>query len=113
MDGWKSYKAPVPDPSTGLDLSKLPVPDADISKLSLTMPSSSTHTAVPYSPLASHGEYCHGNSCAKSDTRAWRHWLRCRDSQGQFRYYWGPGSDNQADYYTKHHCAAHHIKKRP
>ncbi|KAH3716598.1 hypothetical protein DPMN_059322 [Dreissena polymorpha] len=30
MDGGKSYKAPVPDPSTGLDLSKLPVPDADI-----------------------------------------------------------------------------------
>jgi len=51
MDGGKSYKAPVPDPSTGLDLSKLPVPDADISKLSLTMPSSSTHTAVPYSLL--------------------------------------------------------------
>jgi hypothetical protein len=41
------------------------------------------------------------------------HWLRCRDSQGQFRYYWGPGIDNRADYYTKHHCAAHHIEKRP
>ncbi|KAH3776518.1 hypothetical protein DPMN_177946 [Dreissena polymorpha] len=51
MDGGKSYKAPVPDPSTGLDLSKLPVPDANISKLSLTMPSSSTHTAVPLSLL--------------------------------------------------------------
>ncbi|KAH3797650.1 hypothetical protein DPMN_151234 [Dreissena polymorpha] len=51
MDGRKSYKAPVPDPSTGLDLSKLPVPDADIKKLSLTMPSSSTHTAVPLSLL--------------------------------------------------------------
>ncbi|KAH3717257.1 hypothetical protein DPMN_060039 [Dreissena polymorpha] len=51
MDGGKSYKAPVPDPATGLDLSKLPVPDADISKLSLTMPSSSTHTSVPLSLL--------------------------------------------------------------
>ena len=40
------------------------------------------------------------------------HWLRCRDSQGQFRYYWGPGSNNRADYWTKHHCAAHHIEKR-
>ena len=40
-------------------------------------------------------------------------WLRCRDSQGQFRYYWGPGINNQADYWTKQHCAAHHIKKRP
>jgi hypothetical protein len=41
------------------------------------------------------------------------HWLRCRDTQGQFRYYWRPGPNNRADYWTKHHCAAHHIKKRP
>ena len=41
------------------------------------------------------------------------HWLRCRDSQGQFRYYWGPGINNRADYWTKRHCAAHHIEKRP
>jgi hypothetical protein len=41
------------------------------------------------------------------------HWLRCRDSQGQFRYYWGPGINNRADYWTKHHCTAHHIEKRP
>jgi hypothetical protein len=41
------------------------------------------------------------------------HWLCCRDSQGQFRYYWGPRINNRADYWTKHHCAAHHIKKRP
>jgi hypothetical protein len=26
------------------------------------------------------------------------HWLCCRDSQGQFRYYWRPGPNNQADY---------------
>ena len=41
------------------------------------------------------------------------HWLRCRDSQDQFRYYWRPGPTNRADYWTKHHCAAHHIEKRP
>ena len=43
------------------------------------------------------------------------HWLHCRDSQaqGHFRYYWGPGIKNRADYWTKHHCAAHHIEKRP
>ena len=41
------------------------------------------------------------------------HWLRCCDSQGQFRYYWGPEINNRADYWTKHHCAAHHIEKRP
>jgi hypothetical protein len=26
------------------------------------------------------------------------HWLRCRDSQGQIRYYWRPGTNNHADY---------------
>ncbi len=41
------------------------------------------------------------------------HWLQCRDSQGQFQYYWCPGPNNRADYWTKHHCAAHHIKKCP
>ncbi len=40
------------------------------------------------------------------------HWLCCSKSQNQFRYYWQPITKNQADYWTKHHCAAHHIKKR-
>jgi hypothetical protein len=25
-------------------------------------------------------------------------WLQCRDSQGQFCYYWRPGPNNRADY---------------
>ena len=41
------------------------------------------------------------------------YWLQCRDSQGQFRYYWKPGPTNLADYWTKHHPAHHHIKKQP
>jgi DNA-dependent RNA polymerase auxiliary subunit epsilon len=41
------------------------------------------------------------------------YWLRCRDAQGQFRYYWRPGPTNLADYWTKHHPASHHIEKRP
>ncbi len=41
------------------------------------------------------------------------HWLCCCNSQGLFRYYWAPGSDNLANHWTKHHCAAHHIEKRP
>jgi len=36
------------------------------------------------------------------------HWLRCRDAQGQFQYYWRPGTQNLADYFTKHHPASHH-----
>jgi len=41
------------------------------------------------------------------------HWLRCRDTQGQFRYYWRPGTQNLADYWTKHHPASHHTAFRP
>ena len=41
------------------------------------------------------------------------YWLRCRDSQGQFRFYWKPGPTNKADYYTKHFPASHHVETRP
>jgi hypothetical protein len=41
------------------------------------------------------------------------HWLRCREAQGQFRYYWRPGTQNLADYFTKHHPASHHRASRP
>ena len=36
------------------------------------------------------------------------HWLWCRDAQGQFRYYWRPGTQNLAHYFTKYHPATHH-----
>ncbi len=41
------------------------------------------------------------------------HWLQCRDAQDQFRYYWRPGTQNLADYFTKHHPATHHKSVRP
>ena len=41
------------------------------------------------------------------------YWLRCRDAQGQFRYYWMPGAQNLADYFTKHFPGAHHKAMRP
>jgi hypothetical protein len=36
------------------------------------------------------------------------HWLQCREAQGQYRYYWRPGTQNLADYVTKHHPASHY-----
>jgi hypothetical protein len=36
------------------------------------------------------------------------HWLRDRETLKQFRFYWRPGRMNYADYWTKHHPAAHH-----
>jgi hypothetical protein len=41
------------------------------------------------------------------------HWLRCHSAQGQFRYYWRPGTQNLADYFTKHLPASHHKAIRP
>jgi hypothetical protein len=41
------------------------------------------------------------------------HWLHCHDTQGQFQYYWRPGAQNLADYFTKHHPASHHKASRP
>jgi hypothetical protein len=41
------------------------------------------------------------------------HWLQCRKAQGQFSYYWRPGTQNLADYFTKHHPASHHKANRP
>ena len=46
-----------------------------------------------------------------TDMRYW--WMRDRSDQEQFRYYWGKGTGNRADYWTKHFCAAHHREIRP
>jgi hypothetical protein len=36
------------------------------------------------------------------------HWLQDRNTQGQYCFYWRPGTQNLADYFTKHHPASHH-----
>jgi cephalosporin-C deacetylase-like acetyl esterase len=41
------------------------------------------------------------------------YWIQDRVSQGQFAVHWQKGSDNLADYFTKHHPPAHHILMRP
>ena len=41
------------------------------------------------------------------------HWLRCRGAQDQYQFYWRPGTQNLADYWTKHHPASHHKSFRP
>jgi len=40
------------------------------------------------------------------------HWLRDREAQKQFKFYWRPGKLNLAYYWTKHHCAVHHKEMR-
>ena len=34
------------------------------------------------------------------------HWLRNREAQSQFCFYWAPGKDNLGDYWTKHHLVS-------
>jgi hypothetical protein len=41
------------------------------------------------------------------------HWPRCHNAQGQFCYYWRPGTQNLADYFTRHHPTSHHKSVRP
>jgi hypothetical protein len=40
------------------------------------------------------------------------YWIKDRVKQGQFQVYWGPGFQNLADYFTKHHSPAHHKRMR-
>ena len=40
------------------------------------------------------------------------HWLICRESQGQFRYYWASGNLNWGDYSTKHNPPLYHESRR-
>jgi hypothetical protein len=41
------------------------------------------------------------------------HWLRCREAQGQFRYYWRTGTQYLADYWMKHYPASHQTAFHP
>jgi hypothetical protein len=36
------------------------------------------------------------------------YWIHGIIKQGQFLVYWAPGTDNLADYFTKHYSTAHH-----
>jgi hypothetical protein len=36
------------------------------------------------------------------------HWLPCREAQDRYHFYWRPGTQNLANYWTKHHPASHH-----
>jgi hypothetical protein len=40
------------------------------------------------------------------------YWIKDKVKQGPFNVYWGPGFQNLADYFTKHHSPSHHKKMR-
>ena len=41
------------------------------------------------------------------------HWLKCCESQEQFRFYWAPGYLNWGYYSTKHHTPIYHTNNCP
>ena len=41
------------------------------------------------------------------------HWIKDRQNQQQFQVYWRPGTENNADYYSKHFNDIEHRKRRP
>ena len=40
------------------------------------------------------------------------HWLRDKENKNHFKVFWDKGSNNGADYFTKHHATIHHRKVR-
>jgi hypothetical protein len=40
-------------------------------------------------------------------------WLRDKETHEQLRFYWDKGTNNDADYFTKHHPPSHHLEMRP
>ena len=83
-----------------------------------------THTLIemgwpqPQKPIQTYNSTAVGftnkkivNKATKSsDMKLW--WIRDRESQEQFRYYWAPGYENEGDYSTKHHPPIYHEAKR-
>ena len=45
-----------------------------------------------------------------ADMKLW--WIRDRELQEKFRYYWAPGSENERYYSTNHHPQIYHEAKR-
>ena len=41
------------------------------------------------------------------------YWLRDKEVLEQLRLYWDKGTNNDADYFTKHHPPIHHRQMRP
>ena len=69
-------------------------------------------TLIQTNNLAAHSVVT--NNVQPTRTKAMQfHWLRCCNTQGQFRYYWRLGTMNLVDYWTKHHPSSHHTNMRP
>ena len=74
----------------------------------------------PPTPIQTDNTTAHGfvtknlepKATKSTDMNYW--YMRDKQDQKQFNYYWKHGKgNNNADYHTKHHCSAHHREMRP
>ena len=72
----------------------------------------------PPTPLATDNTTANGfihDNIHQRRSKSWDmryYWLRDRDSQKQFHFYWKPGATLNSDYFTKHHPTIYHRQKR-
>ena len=71
-------------------------------------------TAIVTDNFIAHGIANNNLKVKQSKTMDMRFfWVRDRVKQNHFKIHWEKGKVNRADYFTKHHSAAHHKRTRP
>jgi len=77
------------------------------------------HHPQPPTPLKTDNSTANGfihDNIHQKRSKSWDmnyHWLRDRNTQQQFKFFWDKGSNNNGDYYTKKHPTKHHRATRP
>ena len=74
--------------------------------------------AKPATPIKTNSSTKHGfvqNDIHQKRSKSWdtrHHWLRERNVKKEFNVFWDKGTNNNADYFTKHHPTQHHLHAR-
>jgi hypothetical protein len=89
--------------------------DAIIIARALTELGHSQHAVWIKTDNTTANSFVHSNlKQRKSKTWDMRYnWLRDRSTKKEINIYWDRGSENTADYFTKHHAPSHHHRMRP
>ena len=73
----------------------------------------------PHTPLKTNNSTETGfvyDNIHQKQSKSWDmryHWLHNRQTQQQFKILWEPGTNNNSDYFTKHHNTVHHQEQQP
>ena len=69
----------------------------------------------PPTPIKTDNSTANGfihNNIHQKRSKSWDmryYWLRERQTKQQFNFFWAPGLENHADYFTKHHATKYHL----